>query len=378
MVAQTRLVWANSSRGLAAAAVMLGHLLVALVLLQPWVEESIGISVGRPLTDYGQGALTATTGFDVMAAGVCLFFLISGLVIARSLERYTRMGFLVGRLLRLLPTYAAGYATVVLVLVVAGAVLGLGRVVSWSDTVGLIPGLPVLLQVATVPNTVAWTLVVEFVFYGVCLVLHRRLLAGPGILLALAVGCLVGQAGLLAVTPPPILSGAADLLLVALPFLPVLLIGVLLSGARRWAQLWPVVPLVLAFLWMTQFRVWWPFSPLGLAGADLGYRLTFIVTIVAFLLLWHASPGRFDGPVLRWLADISYPLYVIHAMLGWIVIVLLVRAGLTEWIAMALGVGAVLLVAWVLHVTVEAPTHRWARDLARRVSVPQAQVSSDA
>lgn len=102
------------------------------------------------------------------------------------------------------------------------------------------------------------------------------------------------------------------------------------------------------------------------------------MTIAAFLLLWHASLARFDGPVFRWLADISYPLYVIHAMLGWIVIVLLVRAGVTEGIAMFLGVCAVLLVAWVLHVAVEAPTHRWARDLARRVSVPQAQVSTDA
>lgn len=365
---QPRLIWANSSRGVASAAVMLGHILVAVVVLQSWVEDSIGIDVGRPLVDYGLAAATRATGIDVMAAGVCLFFLLSGLVIAKSLERYNRRGFLVGRCLRILPTYAAGYGSILLVLMASRSALGTGRIVGLADLVGLIPGLPTLLQVPEVPNTVAWTLVVEFTFYGLCLVMHRRLLEGPWSLLAVASACVAGQWALLAIAPRGMLAGASDLLLVALPFLPVLLIGVLLSERRAWWELWPAGPLIAAFLWMTQFRLWWPFSPLGLEGAGIGYQMAFVATIGLFVWLCHAAPVSFDGPILRWLADVSYPLYVVHAMLGWIVTVLLVRRGIPEWGALVAAVAVVLLVAWLLHVFVESPTHRWGQTLARRLS----------
>lgn len=113
---QGREAWANSLRGIAAAAVMLGHLVGATVLLQAWVGETVGFPPGPQLTDpFGLAHLLAAGGLDLMGAGVCLFFLLSGYVIARSLRHYTRSGFLVGRLLRLLPTYAAGYLLIVTV-----------------------------------------------------------------------------------------------------------------------------------------------------------------------------------------------------------------------------------------------------------------------
>lgn len=46
---------------------------------------------------------------ELGALGVGAFFLVSGYVIALSVERYSRRGFLVGRLMRVLPTFAAGY-----------------------------------------------------------------------------------------------------------------------------------------------------------------------------------------------------------------------------------------------------------------------------
>ena len=376
-----RLVWANSERGIAAALVMVGHLLVATVLLQPWIEEKIGFAAGRPLTDYGQVALSTALGVDVMGVGVVLFFLISGLVIARSLRRYSRRGFFVGRCLRLLPTYAAGYALILLVLVLATRLVGVEWHPDTGDLAGFLPGLPVLLQVPSVPNSVAWTLVVEMVFYAVCLVLYRRLLGSAWTLIAIAGGCILIQAMLLNIGIPSALAGLGDLVLVALPFLPVLLIGVHLADPALprggLVQLWPVLPLTAASVWMTGFRVWWPFSPLGLEGAGVGYQLTLVATVLLFVLVWRVAPERFDGPLLRRLADISYPLYVVHAMVGWIVILLLVRLGMPEWVAMAVAVAVVAVVAWGLHVGVERPTHRWGRSWARRLSCEPTQASTD-
>ena len=62
--------------------------------------------------------------------------------------------------------------------------------------------------------------------------------------------------------------------------------------------------------------------------------------------------------LLRWLADVSYPLYVVHLMVGWVLILGLVGAGLPLLLAQLIAIASTLLLAWVLHVGVEAPSHR--------------------
>lgn len=370
-----RLQWANALRGVAAVVVMLGHLLLATTALQSWAEDTTGITAGRPIGDpAGLGALTQRSGVDLMGAGVCLFFLISGLVIARSLRSYSRRGFLVGRLLRLLPTYAAGYL-VILAAVAAGAVLaGRPQRVDATDLVGIVPGLPLVLGLPAVPNPVAWTLIVEMAFYGICLVGYRRLVDSAGVRVAVAAGCVAVQA--LALHGPAWPSGARALLLVAVPFLPILLVGVHLNeldpaGPQLARRLLPVLPLLAASWWMTSQWVWWPFAPFGREGAGLQYQMTYLVTIAAFVVVWRWGATWFTGAWWRWPADISYPLYVVHLMVGWVLALTLIRFGWPTLPAELLAVVVVVGLAWVLHVVVEGPSHRYGRRLARRLSATE-------
>lgn len=370
-----RLAWANSLRGIAAATVMVGHVMVGTISMQRIAEASVRYPVGQQLVDdLGVERAVDWLGFDFMGAGVCLFFLLSGLVISRSLRRYSRGGFLVGRVLRLLPTFAAGYA--VILVAVAALALATQRPVPVGpgEALGVIPGLPQLVGVDVIPNDVAWTLIVEMVFYVVCVVLHRTLLDRAWVLLAVAAGCVAVQQAFLQVTPQSYpLAGIRDLVLVAVPFIPILLMGVRLDSLdprqgippRDWAVLGL---LVAAFWWMTGFRVWWPFSPLGTQGAGMSYQITFVLTIVAFIAVWRWADPRFDGPVLRWLADISYPLYVVHLMIGWVLILGLAGAGVPVPLAQASAIVAALGLAWILHVLVEQPSHRIGRQWARQLS----------
>lgn len=370
-----RLAWANSLRGLAAVMVMVGHLFIGVVALQAYSETIVGYSPGVPVGDALHLAwLADLLGFDVMGAGVCVFFLLSGLVISRSLGRYSRRGFVVGRALRLLPTYAAGYAAIVATIAGLALLTGSDVPVGPADLLGLVPGLPQLVGVTTLPNSVAWSLVVEIAFYGVCVVLYRRLRAGGAVLLAVAAACVIGQQVLLrfSASSYPVV-GLVDIGLLITPFLPVLLIGVQLDALMRrqgpaWVAWTTVVLLTAAMVWMTQFRILWPWSPVGVNGAGAAAQATYVVTIVVFILIWRSSPARFDGPVLRWLASISYPLYVVHLMVGTAVILLLVGLGLPGWLAQLTGVTAAVLLAWGLHHAVEMPTHRLGQRWARRLS----------
>jgi peptidoglycan/LPS O-acetylase OafA/YrhL len=72
------------------------------------------------------------------------------------------------------------------------------------------------------------------------------------------------------------------------------------------------------------------------------------------LAMWSGMRWRWIRP-LRWIADISYPLYLVHVPIGWIMLAYLAFRG-RGMLASAIGAGlAVLALAWLVHVTIE----RW-------------------
>ncbi|WP_263729298.1 acyltransferase family protein [Cellulomonas sp. SG140] len=371
-----RVEWANALRGVAAASVLLFHFGVVF-----WVRQDVAASLARRPALYAAdtGApllprLVERSGVDLGGFGVALFFLLSGFVIAISLERYSRRGFIVGRLLRVLPTYAAGFAVTVLVVRLMGDPaheLSVAGVLA-----GMVPGLALATGVQAPGDGIVWTLIIELVFYGICLIAYRRLARGWVAPAAVAVGCVLVQ---LLVPAPHVIAGSAAggatyILLLALPFLPVMLIGAVLSGARRAAVGRGVAWLVVVLLAATHLLL---LSTSHVLPTTVGYRLTFLGAIGLFCALVVLGDTWRPNRTLGRLADVSYPLYVVHPVLGYALISVLVHHGTPAGLAVLAATVVVLGAAWLLHVTVEVPTHRLGRRWARRLSAtPDAPVRS--
>ncbi len=101
---------------------------------------------------------------------------------------------------------------------------------------------------------------------------------------------------------------------------------------------------------------------------SLTYRATFVAMIVVFgcLCLWG---GRWRAhPVTGFFADISYPLYVVHPVLGYALLYAFTAAGVRSPVALAATAAAAIATAWLLHVCIERPTHRLGTRWARRLS----------
>lgn len=370
-----RLEWANALRGIAALAVVLCHFGVVF-----WMKQDVAASLARRAPLYvgtadapRTGALLAAVPVDLGAFGVALFFLLSGSVIAIGLDRYSRRGFVISRCMRILPTYAAGYLVTCTVIAVVGNPqheLSLSSVAN-----GLVPGVRFLTGSSAPGDGIVWTLIIEMVFYAVCLVGFRALTRRWEAIAAVAGGCVLVQ---LLVAPPAQIAGSSlgglrYLVLLAAPFLPVILIGVTLSACRR-GQIRPVAAATLVPL-LTATHAWL-MCLTKVMPTPLVYKATFLAVIALFCLVWTVGDRWKQHGVTDALADVSYPLYVVHPVLGYATLSILVGHHVRVPVAILLTVLTVFMVAWLLHRLVEVPTHhlgrRWAR-AASEMGVPARQ-----
>lgn len=366
-----RLQWANALRGLAAVAVVIYHLGQAFWTRQ---QGSAALVLHQPLEGADAGSPPVLARFlhalpvDLGGVGIALFFVLSGFVIAISLDRYSRPGFFIGRFLRLIPTFAAAFLLCVMVVwAVHSSPGGAGQAPGVGGTVvGVIPGLPLLLGVDSTSLGVDWTLIIELGFYGVCLLAYRSLTRTWWAPLLVAAGCVLAQqaVGSQAVSDaaPQWLDGARYLTLLVTPFLPVLLIGVLVSSVHR-GQLRPPALLVVPVLMAVNLWLMGTSTAVPTTGE---YQFSVLLAVVIFLVLWCTAADWRPGPVLRYLSDISYPLYLTHAILGYALLAALTSRGWGAVPATAVAVVCALALATALHRLVELPTHHYGRLCAGR------------
>ena len=306
--------------------------------------------------------------------GVALFFLISGFVIPMSLQKYDWRGFLVGRVLRIYPTYFAGFAVTLLALWIAGRTFGKPfPYEARSVIIHFLPGARDLLWSAHI-DYVVWTLEVEVKFYVVCAIAWKWLRLGDRRVFAIPLALAVFAFGIEALLPgwlradAPRLSdrvstglcvchgGAISCLhvhwrrdLLSLPAAPQHSRAVRNRGDALWRVLDP----------MEQF------APDSLSMRVVNsYTLALLVFCVSYALSHRWRSNR----VLSYFADISFPLYVIHAVAGYVALGIMAAHGVAPIVALGCTLAGALLVSTVLHVGVELPTHRLGQRLARALT----------
>jgi peptidoglycan/LPS O-acetylase OafA/YrhL len=95
--------------------------------------------------------------------------------------------------------------------------------------------------------------------------------------------------------------------------------------------------------------------------------IAYAVFAAAFALreMIETLPRLFRWPFAR-LADISYPLYVVHGILGYSIIAASLQAGLAAGLSIVLAITGVVALAALLHVAVERPSQALGKSLAKR------------
>jgi peptidoglycan/LPS O-acetylase OafA/YrhL len=376
-------VWfAQGLRGIAAMLVCIDHLFLFF-----WIQNGVSAAYAHtePLdrtidaTQYRAAVILGDLRLSLGMLGVAVFFLISGFVIPMSLERLKPGRFLVARAFRIYPTYIAGLAIVALFVAFASGTF------PWSAS-------------ATVANAsllrdwtwsefiapVSWSLEIEIKFYVLCaVVVWLSSLARSRALVAVcAVGC-----GLAAIARYGADSFAAtDLHLAQVAwvfaddakYIAFMFVGVCFYnlfrgnwGPRRFAATSAVLLglFVLAFS-MSPQRVFWQHYAVG-------YGTALVIFTGCFALRGHLPYAR---PV-NFLADISYPLYVVHQVVGFVLLTAFYNLHPQPFLNALEALACVIVIAWMMHRLVEVPSNRIGKRVAnwrrpRRVPAPAAPAAA--
>lgn len=362
-----RIIFANQLRGLAALSVVLSHLGGVFVLMGPMV----GWFTSMPEVHVGRTAILQLTGRTYLnfgALGVSVFFLISGFVIPFSLRSQRPGGFLVARSLRIFPTFWAALAVEWLLVHVQS--LATGRGMAFGPLTYVWNAL--LLDSVTgssVVDLVNWTLAIEVLFYLLMAMLRPAVLRGRMLPFFVVSAAAIAIAAAQAHGVLPVVAQLADEPM----FLGYMLIGTVFH--YRLTGLIRSVPAAAAILGLCGlFLLCWRLGPM---------RNQFQVIAVNYLYglaifgMAYAARRRFRP--LRWidaLADVSYPLYLVHSVVGYSVMALVMHGlGLGYGLALPIGFTAALLVATAIHLVVERPSTSLGRRLARRLSARRVAVA---
>jgi peptidoglycan/LPS O-acetylase OafA/YrhL len=349
-----RYVFANQLRGLAALCVVCAHLGGLY-----WVERQlVAGATFSPVTTAAAPptlALFTTAWLNLGPFGVALFFLISGFVIPISLERLTPAAFLMARAFRIFPTYWLALAIELAVVALGAAywhhpfTYGAGLMLSNAFLITDIANLPTV-------DFVNWTLMIEIVP-----VRRGSLIA----LFAVAAFILfVSRFSHEIFLVLPQLGNTLRIFEMNALYVLFMLIGVVFSYHARGlignVRLWTAVPALFVL-----FVICWPLTffrgDFPLVTLNYGYAL--LVFGGAYALRGAIKPSR----VFDFFAAISYPLYLVHFLIGFSLMQVLTSWNVNALLATLAALAVVIALATFLHYAIELPSQAAGKALAMRV-----------
>ena len=324
--ARHRIGGLDALRGLAALSVLVGHYTANYHRLYGHSDQLL---FSYPYAGYG----------------VTLFFIISGFVILMTAERAARpIDFAWARFSRLYPAY---WTALIVTFAVVNVFALPGRRASLSRAVANLTMFQHTFGVGNV-DSVYWTLQVELCFYAIVLALlyFRRVRYTEFVLMGLVALSLV-DAALLGRLDGAWADRVRELLILDHAF--AFLIGVLLYRSLkspRWWHLPAIVACLAAKL---------PTGPHADAYVSAALAVLVGVTTRGYLKFLEAR-------VLVFLGTVSYPLYLTHQNIGYVIIRAGYGAGLNPNVSIVIAAAAALLVATAITFGVERPAMAFLRD----------------
>lgn len=361
-----KIEFANTLRGPACLLVLLFHYLTCF-----WHDRDIiAVLANLPIVPTETHALPKYVQFlDDFGLlfywglfGVALFFLISGFVIPFSLLKTNRIGFFIARFFRLFPTYAVALSFTFLV-------IWLGDIYfakefphpTRSVLLHYLLGIRDMIGSSRIDG-VSWTLDIEIKFYVLCLLMLYPIRRGSLMIFLAPLIIAVAAFYLSPIVNPKTYSHVAEFIVFS-PFLIYLFIGIVFNYLFRKlitvnTALFLMISLLTTSLFIFQISHEYSFR-------DHRFVSSLIFGVLVFTVAFFYPKICRGNRILNFFAAISYPLYLIHFIPGFVILRILLDLGFKAWLSYIITTSLMIIMAYLLHKTVEVPTQAFGKSFPK-------------
>ena len=353
---KTRIVFIDIGRGLGALMVFYSH------IVHPWIYAK---NDKAPYVDFIEALTTNPMHMSKQGIGqiaVPFFFLVSGFVVTPIALRQGAGRFALNRFIRVYaPMLFVVLLTSVLLLVnlhppSTGQAQTLNPFTFLTNTT--LANYLISPQVVLVP--VAWTMIVEVIFY--LLLMAALPLLRRSVWLAIAVEITFVFVVLMSMRQ---LGPTWFLFAVNVSYVPAMLIGQII-----WATTTKKIPLWTgAVFGACAWSLYVLADIIGVGRVDTSYNLALAFAVVCFLMGMFAEDRLKQHKVWTALSERSYSIYLLHMVVVFVLLQLL-RPAVPLPLALLIVIPAVFAVVEVSYRYVERPSHALARRLSRRPDKP--------
>ena len=345
-----KIIFANQLRAVAAILVMIAHWIGVF-----WgAREIVAIHTMSPVTAGDNSFL-----FDLISnrylifgsLGVSIFFLISGFVIPIALEKNTAYKFIVARAFRIFPTYIIGLSFSLLIVWISSIFWGKHFVWSGADIISNLFLIHTALGLPSI-DLVNWTLIIEVLFYILSALLMSAIRKGDmkPILLFSFISVLINLNQ----------NHFCQMIGVNFMYLNYILIGTIFYFAFQ-SRISHTALIFYVVIEMIFLVLSWKFS--ALKNQFPIVTCNYFLGLIIFSLSYYYRNKFKPLTALDWFADISFPIYIIHSLVGYSIIKLLMAFNYSFLLALLTTFPVVILIAYVLHIFIEVPSTKYGKEL---------------
>jgi peptidoglycan/LPS O-acetylase OafA/YrhL len=357
-----KIEFANTLRGLAALSVVIAHYLGFFWLARNYVSPLINAPV-LPATHRIPTYVLLVNKFTLLnwgSYGVALFFIISGFVIPFSLQKKNSLEFIINRLFRIVPTYVIGFSVTLCALFLSTKYFSKEWPYTFREVwIHYLPGIRDVLWSRSIDGII-WTLEIEMKFYlvtAVAIVWFQRYSTK---VFLIPIFCFLLTYYLNHLLPGFAKTNLSSWQLAltgitVFQYIIFMFIGVLFHYLYSEKITPDKAYLGVGGLFILFCLDWW----LGPNSSSLGSAWSYAFALLTFMFA-YSFPNFFKAnPIFNFLANISYPLYVIHGIMGYVILRIMLEVGYKEWVSLLATFGMAMSISWLIHRLIERPSQRF-------------------
>jgi len=357
-----KILFLHYLRGFASLLVMIGHLGFSFFINHETVSTIAKVppyALETPFWVELYISFSKMTGFNLGSFGVGLFFLISGFVIIISIEKYGSINFLIGRVFRLYPSYILGLAVTVLFLFLSSLYFHTQFSITWGDYLKNISLFRDIFWVQMI-DFIVWTLEIELKFYIIIALLYaiKNKITLTHIVwfpITLTIISYIGYINLKTLYLGDFFIYKIFYIISAdsASFI-FMFIGALFYF--KYTNRIKLTYFILTLLFfIALFLINTNFTPGAYSS------LSYLYALALFTVSYYFKESFGNHKLLNFFANISYPMYILHGINGYIIMRILLNYTNNYFFLLIPTISIVLAMSYAIHVYIEVPTHKLGR-----------------